>query len=139
MALNSVVLMGRLTADPEVRTTQSGIAVTRICIAVDRKYQQQGQEKKADFIDVVAWRGTAEFIGKYFRKGSLIGVEGELQTGTYTDKEGKNRKTTEVLASNVSFCESKGSSGSQHAAGDAYGMPSGVQFEDVTEDDSLPF
>ena len=137
MALNSVVLMGRLTADPEVRTTQSGIAVTKFCIAVDRKYQQSKEKKEADFIDIVAWRGTAEFVGKYFRKGNLIAIKGELQTSTYTDKDGKNRKSTEVLASDVSFCESKGSS--QQAAGDAYGMPSGVHFEEVTADDSLPF
>ena len=138
MALNSVVLMGRLTADPEIRTTTSGLAVTRICLAVDRKYQQ-GQEKKADFIDVVAWRGTAEFIGRYFRKGSMIGIEGELQTSSYTDKDGKNRKSTEVIASNVSFCESKSSSEGQQAGAGMPAYPSSTQFEEISADDTLPF
>lgn len=146
MALNSVTLMGRLTTDPELKQTTSGTSVTSFCIAVDRKYQAQGQEKKTDFIDIVAWRNTAEFVYKYFRKGSLIGIEGEIQTRTYTDQEGKNRKITEILANNVSFCESKQTSNNNQGATtgnaygvSAYGMPSNVQFEEVSEDSDLPF
>lgn len=107
MSLNTVVLMGRLCADPEARKTQSGVSVTKFTIAVDRKYTPQGEEKKADFIEVQAWRGTADFICKYFRKGQLIAIEGELQTDNYTDKEGNNRKSVYVVASNASFCGAK--------------------------------
>lgn len=145
MALNTVTLMGRLTANPELKTTQSGVSVTSFCIAVDRKYNPQGQEKKTDFIDIVAWRNTADFICKYFQKGSLIGIEGEIQTRTYTDQEGKNRKVTEILVNNASFCESKASTGNQggsEATGNgvaAYGMPSGANFEELPSDDALPF
>jgi single-strand DNA-binding protein len=145
MSLNSVTLMGRLTAQPELKTTQSGVSVTSFCIAVDRKYQPQGQEKKADFIDIVAWRNTAEFICKYFQKGSMIGIEGEIQTRTYTDQDGKNRKVTEILVNNASFCESKSSTenqgGSKPAVNGvaAYGMPSDANFEEIPNDESLPF
>ena len=147
MAINSVTLMGRLTTAPELKQTTSGTSVTSFCIAVDRKYQGQGQEKKTDFIDIVAWRNTAEFICKYFTKGSMIALEGEIQTRTYTDQDGKNRKVTEVLANNVSFCESKqqasnnnqGASGGSGYGVSAYGMPNNVQFEEVNEDSDLPF
>ena len=146
MALNSVTLMGRLTTDPELKTTQSGVSVTSFCVAVDRKYQPQGQEKKTDFIDIVAWRNTADFICKYFKKGSMIGIEGEIQTRTYTDQDGKNRKVTEILANNVSFCESKASTGNQGGTSGstvngvaAYGMPTTAQFEEIADDSDLPF
>lgn len=146
MALNSVTIMGRLTTDPDLKTTQSGNSVTSFCIAVDRKYQVQGQEKKTDFIDIVAWRNTADFICRYFKKGSLIGIEGEIQTRTYTDQDGKNRKVTEILANNVSFCESKQSSNSnQGGSGStvngvaAYGMPTTAQFEEIPDESDLPF
>ena len=107
MSLNTVVLMGRLCADPECRKTNSGTSVTKFTIAVDRKYTPQGKEKEADFIEVQAWRGTADFICKHFRKGQLIAIEGEIQTDNYTDKDGKNRKSVFVVASNASFCGSK--------------------------------
>jgi single-strand DNA-binding protein len=107
MSINITVLTGRLTTDPELKKTQNNTSVTSFCIAVDRKYQPQGEEKKTDFIDCVAWRNTAEFITKYFSKGSMIGIEGEIQTRTYTDKEGKNRKATEIVINNASFCGSK--------------------------------
>lgn len=150
MALNAVTIMGRITAAPELKTTPSGVSVISFCVAVDRKYQPQGQEKKTDFIDVVAWRNTAEFICKYFQKGSMIGIEGEIQTRTYTDQDGKNRKVTEIMANNVSFCESKQSTGNQGGAGSnvnatpdygtpAYGMPSASNFEEIPSDESLPF
>ncbi len=105
--LNVVVLMGRLVADPELRTTQSGLATTTFRIACDRNYAPQGQQRQADFITVVAWRQTAEFVCKYFQKGSLIAIEGSLQTRQYQDKNGNNRTTVEVLASQVSFAGPK--------------------------------
>ena len=104
--LNACILMGRLTADPELRTTQSGKSVTSFSMAVERDFQQDG-ERQADFIDVVAWRGTAEFICKYFRKGRMIAVVGRIQTRTYTDKDGNKRKATEVVADKVSFTGEK--------------------------------
>ena len=101
--LNVVVLMGRLTADPEVKTTPNGNSVCSFSIAVNRSHDRE----KTDFVDVVAWRNTAEFVGKYFSKGQMIVVKGALQTRTYEDKEGQKRKVTEVLAENVEFGESK--------------------------------
>ena len=114
MGLNLVALMGRLTADPELKTTQSGISVTSFAIAVDRKYQPQGEERKADFIDIVAWRNQAEFICKYFKKGSMIGIEGEIQTRPYEDKNGNKRKAVEVVVDHVTFCGSKSEGGSRN-------------------------
>ena len=96
--INMVALMGRLTFEPEVRTTPSGVSVMRFQVACDRNYQRSGQDRQADFIDCVAWRQTAEFISRYFHKGSMIAVEGTLQTSTYTDKNGNQRKQVEVLA-----------------------------------------
>lgn len=101
--LNRVILMGRLTADPELKTTGSGISVTSFSIAVDRSYVKQGEERKADFINIVCWRQTAEFVCRYFGKGSMIALEGQLQTRTYQAKDGTNRYVTEVVADNVSF------------------------------------
>ena len=101
--LNRVILMGRLTAIPELKTTQSGNSVTSFSVAVDRNYVKQGEERKADFINCVAWRNTAEFICRYFGKGSMIAVEGQLQTRTYQAKDGSNRYVTEVMVDNVSF------------------------------------
>ena len=101
--INRVVLMGRLVSDPELKTTASGVECTNFRIAVDRNYVKQGEERKADFIDIVCWRRTAVFVCRYFSKGSLIALEGELQTRTYQAKDGTTRYVTEVLASNVSF------------------------------------
>ena len=105
--LNVVAIMGRLVADPELRTTQQGTSVCSFRIACDRNRAAKGEERKADFIDVVAWRQTAEFICKYFQKGSLIAIEGSLQTRQYQDKNGNNRTATEVLASQASFAGAK--------------------------------
>jgi single-strand DNA-binding protein len=102
--INNVTIMGRLTADPELRTTNNGTSVTSFAVAVDRKYTPTGQEKQTDFIDCVAWKSKAEFITRYFHKGDMIAIEGELQTRTYEDKHGNKRKAVEVLANNVSFC-----------------------------------
>ena len=104
---NLVVLTGRLTADPELRYTPSNIPVTTFSIAVSRRYKA-GEQAEADFINIVAWRQTAEFVTKYFQKGSMIGIEGSIQTRRYVDKEtGKNRTAFEVVANNVQFVESK--------------------------------
>lgn len=109
--INNVVLMGRLTAVPELKTTQNGISTIRFGVAVERRYNKQGEEKQTDFIDCVAWRQTAEFISKYFNKGSMIAVVGSIQTRSYEDKNGNKRKAVEVQVENVSFCGSKGESG----------------------------
>lgn len=105
--LNVIAIMGRLVADPELRTTPQGTNVCSFRIAVDRSFTRQGEERKADFIAVTAWRQTAEFVSKYFQKGSMIAIEGSLQTRQYQDKNGNNRTTTEILASQVSFCGGK--------------------------------
>lgn len=104
--MNNVSLVGRLTADPEVKHTQSGTAYTRFSVAVDRQVKQ-GEEKQADFITIVAWNKTAEFVCKYFSKGQRIGLTGSIRTGSYTDKDGNKRNTVEVWANNVEFVEKK--------------------------------
>lgn len=101
--LNRVILMGRLTANPELKTTGSGVNVTSFTIAVDRNYVKNGEERKADFINVVCWRQTAEFVCRYFSKGSLIAVDGQLQSRTYQVQDGTNRYVVEVVADQVSF------------------------------------
>ena len=103
---NLVVLSGRLTADPELKTTSNGVSVCSFTIAVDRRHKQ-GEERQADFINIVAWRSTAEFISKYFSKGSMIGIEGSIQTRRYQDKDGNNRTAFEVVANNAQFMDSK--------------------------------
>lgn len=101
--LNRVILMGRLVADPELKTTNSGISVTSFRIAVDRSYVKQGEERQADFFDIVAWRSSAEFVCRNFSKGSLVAVDGQLQSRNYQTKEGQNRTAIEVVADNISF------------------------------------
>ncbi|WP_101696821.1 single-stranded DNA-binding protein [Clostridium minihomine] len=153
--LNVAVLMGRLVADPELRHTPNDVAVTSFTIAVDRSYVKSGAERQADFIDIVAWRSTAEFVCKYFRKGQLIAVQGSIQTRSYQDKDGNKRKAFEIVADNVHFAESKrdsGTSGSGYS-GSNYGgrteapsMPAPAytsgntgDFEEIPTDDDLPF
>ena len=104
--LNRIIVMGRLTRDPELRHTQSGTAVCSFSIACDRNYTKD-EEKKTDFIDIVAWRGTAEFVSKYFAKGRMIVVDGSLQNRDWTDKDGNKRRSAEVIADNVYFGDSK--------------------------------
>lgn len=101
--LNRIILMGRLVADPELKTTTSGISVTSFRIAVDRNYVKQGEQRQADFFDIVAWRSTAEFVCRNFSKGSLIAVDGQLQSRNYQTKDGQNRTAIEVVADNISF------------------------------------
>ena len=111
--LHHIVIMGRLTRDPELRTTQSGVSVTSFTVAVDRDFGgRDGGERQTDFIDCVAWRQTGEFVSKYFHKGSMIVVSGRLQSRKWQDRDGNNRTSWEVNADNVYFGESRASSGS---------------------------
>ena len=105
--LNKIIIMGRLTRDPELRRTGSGTAVTSFSLAVDRDFKSQSGEKETDFIDVVAWRSTAEFVSKYFSKGRMAVVSGRLQIRNWQDKEGNKRRSAEVVADNVYFGDSK--------------------------------
>lgn len=104
MSINRAVIMGRLGQDPELRTTSNGTAVCSFSVAVDRDFVRKGEERQTDWIRVTAWRQTAEFVSKYFRKGSMIAVEGRIQTGSYVDRDGNNRERFEIVADNVSFC-----------------------------------
>ena len=146
--LNKVFIMGRLTRDPELRRTQSGTAVTSFSLAVDRDFKSQSGEKETDFIDVVAWRSTAEFVAKYFTKGRMAVVEGRLQIREWKDKDGNNRRSAEVVADNIYFGDSKrDGAGSDYAP--AYGAPMGgysapmggaSAFAEIDEEDGdLPF
>ena len=121
--LNHITIMGRLTRDPELRRTGSGIAVASFSVAVDRDFSgRDGGEKETDFIDCVAWRQTGEFVSKYFTKGSMIVVSGRLQIRNWTDKEGNKRRTAEVVADNVYFGESRRSADSNASyGGNTYG------------------
>ncbi len=142
--LNCAVIMGRLTADPELRQTPNGVSVTRFTVAVDRGYVRAGEERKADFINVVAWRQTAEFVSRYFSKGSMIAVQGSIQTGSY-EKDGIKRSTFEIVADNVSFCGSKSESGNgsapraQDMAPASFSNGSVDDFSAIADDDDLPF
>jgi len=121
--LNHITIMGRLTRDPELRRTGSGIAVASFTVAVDRDFSgRDGGEKETDFIDCVAWRQTGEFVSKYFTKGSMIVVSGRLQIRSWTDKEGNKRRTAEVVADNVYFGESKRNEGNAYG-GNSYAAP----------------
>lgn len=149
--LNVVAIMGRLIADPELRTTGNGTNVCSFRIACDRNFVQQGQERKADFIDVVAWRQSAEFICKYFQKGSLIAVEGSLQSRQYQDKNGNKRTAVEVLANQINFAGGKKPGGQPVDDGGeappkdyrepapAYSQGSADDFAVISDDDDLPF
>lgn len=141
--INSVVLMGRLTYDPELRSTTNGTAVIRFQIACDRNFSRSGEDKKTDFIDVTAWRQTAEFVSHYFRKGSMIAVEGSIQTDSFTDKDGNKRKSVQVVANNVSFCGSKSENNSDssfHQPAPSYAEADESDFEEISDDeDDLPF
>lgn len=138
--LNSVCLMGRLTADPELKSTQSGVSVCSFRIAVDRTYQPKGQEKQTDFINIVTWRGTAEFVSRYFRKGQLVAVQGSIQTSQYTDRDGNKRTAFDVVADNVFFAEKKAESGeTKQGAGHDHSPDIQGDFEEIISPDELPF
>ena len=152
--LNHIVLMGRLTRDPELRRTGSGVAVASFTLAVDRDFAAQGAEKETDFVDIVAWRNTAEFVSRYFTKGRMAVVTGRLQIRNWTDKEGNKRRSAEVVADNVYFGDSKRDGASAPAGFDqtpSYAAPQPYQqpapqapaasgFSMLEDDDSeLPF
>lgn len=152
-SLNKVILIGNLTADPELRQTQSGISVTSFTIAVQRRFvkqgDSQGQQQTADFINIVAWRQQAEFVTRYFKKGRPICICGSLQSRSWTDQQGNKRYATDVVADEVSFVDSKpegnAQSNNNSYVPDAYGTPSysntdtAPKFEEVADDDNLPF
>jgi single-strand DNA-binding protein len=131
--LNKIILMGRLTREPELRTTQSGVSVATFSLAVERDFQR-GEERQTDFIDVVAWRGTAEFVHKYFRKGQLVAVTGRFQSRKWEDKEGNKRTSFEVVAEEVHFAERKQDSPNYGAPPPAGGSP-----QRPKQDEPLPF
>ena len=138
--LNRIILMGRLTRDPELRRTGSGTAVTSFSLAVDRDFKSQSGEKETDFIDIVAWRNTAEFVSKFFTKGRMAVVEGRLQIRDWTDKDGGKRRSAEVVADNVYFGESKrdtGANGAPHAGVKPAPTSDFAMLEG--EDEGLPF
>lgn len=157
--LNSVCLMGRLVADPELRTTPSGVSVCSFRIAVDRNYQTKGQERQTDFINIVTWRGTADFVSRYFHKGSMVVIQGSIRTESYTDKEGNKRTSFSVQADNVMFGESKGAAGNSQGyapqgSAPSFGAPqqpaytesrpafstaNAGDFEEIVGDEDLPF
>lgn len=142
--LNKVILCGRLTADPELKQTQSGVAVVTFTLAVNRRFQSRSadaaQNQQADFISVVAWRQTAEFISKYFKKGSALCVTGSIQTRNWQDQQGQKRYSTEVVVDEASFVDSRGEAGTGDAP--AYATPAAApapNFEELKADDDLPF
>lgn len=161
--MNKVIIKGRLTADPELRNTASGISACKFTIAVDRKYTKQNGEKEADFISCQAWRSTAEFITKYFRKGNPILVEGFLRTGSYQDRNHSDvtHYTTVVVVDNAEFCESQGNGAgttqptqyqtgagatAQHTTPPAQYQPTAdnmtygaADFEEILSDGEVPF
>ena len=111
--LNRVILMGRLTAEPDYRTTQSGATFARFTLAVERDFSGQGAERKTDFLDVVVWRNTADFVSKYFHKGQLVAVQGSIQVSSYTDREGNKRRSWDIVADQVYFAEGRRDGGNQ--------------------------
>lgn len=140
--LNKIFLQGRLVADPELRQTQSGIPVATFRIAVDRDFKNKDTgEKETDFVTVVAWRGTAEFVNQYFSKGRMAIVEGRLQMRDYTDKAGNKRTAAEVVASGVYFGDSKRTESDSGQANPGYGVPGGdeTEFSELGNDGELPF
>ena len=145
-SFNKVILMGRLTADPELKSSSSGTSVTSFNLAVDRRYTKEGQEKQVDFITIVAWRNTAEFICNYFQKGKSILIVGSLQTRNWTDQNGQNRYATEVVVDDAMFVDSRNEgTGRDNAsaipyAAEPYATPGAAEsFDIIKDDDDLPF
>lgn len=140
--LNNVTLMGRLAAQPELRTTTSGVSVCSFTVACNRNFAKPGEDAQTDWVDCVAWRQTAEFISKYFNKGSMIAIVGSLQTRNYEDKQGNKRKATEVVVSNAYFAESKRSNDSAPAVQEpavSYSSASAADFTVADDESDLPF
>lgn len=149
--LNKVIIMGRLTRDPELKSTPSGTALCNFSVAVDRKFVKQGEERQTDFINCVAWSNQAEFVSKWFAKGRMINVVGRVQTRSWDDAEGKKRYATDIVAEEVNFCgdkKSENATSSSSASSYNYGTSSSTQAEPqphdegfvaVDLDDDLPF
>ena len=139
--INNVVIMGRICQDLELRTTASGVSVTSFNIAVERNYQKQGEEKQTDFLTVVCWKGTADFVTRYFHKGSMIAVQGSIQTRQYEDKQGNKRTAVEVVADNVSFCGSKAEQGNTAPSFPTATPPpsANIAMSVEDDDDDMPF
>ena len=138
--INNAVIMGRICEDLELRTTTSGTSVTSFTVAVDRNYQKQGEEKQTDFLKIVVWRNTADFVCRYFRKGSMIAVQGSIQTRNYEDKNGNKRTAVEIVADNISFCGSKADNGgnaTNNTPAPTNATPGnfGGDFESIDDDD----
>jgi len=131
MAINIVAITGRLVRDPEIRQTQSGVAVCSFAVAVDRAYKS-GEERQADFIDCTAWRHSAEFLEKWFHKGDMIGITGHLQTRNWETDDGQKRKSTEIIVDNLSFVGSKKQQNTEDTR-------SGGEFAQLKDDDDFPF
>jgi len=136
--MNNVSLIGRLTNTPELKNTQSGTGYTRFSIAVDRRVKQ-GEEKQADFIDIVAWSKTAEFICKYFTKGKRIALNGSIRTGSYTAQDGTKKRTFEVWCDNVEFCDSKSAETTESTANIVNEKKEAPHTEAANDEDDLPF
>ncbi len=140
--LNKIIIMGRLTIDPELRRTGSGTAVTSFSLACDRDFKSQSGEKETDFIEVVAWKNTAEFVSKYFSKGRMAVVEGRLQIRDWTDKAGNKRTTSEVVAENVYFADSKRSESNDNQKENFNALSGRISddFAPISEEDGeIPF
>ena len=133
--MNVVALMGRLTADPELRTTPSGISVCRFTLAVDRNYAKAGTERQTDFINCIAWRQTAEFVSRYFVKGQLAALDGSIQTGSYTDNNGNKRYTFEVVVNNMNFT---GDRRERDGGGSRQSSYSGISYDSAPRQDAAP-
>lgn len=137
MSLNRIIIMGRMTKDVELRRTPAGVAVASFTLAVDRDFKdKQSGEKQTDFIDVTAWRNTAEFASRYFGKGRMAVVEGRLQMRDWTDKSGNKRRTAEIVADNMYFADSKTADRTESADEFTYAAP---RFEELGDGDELPF
>ena len=137
--INCIVIQGRICNELELKTTPSGLSVTSFTVAVDRSFAKSGEERQTDFIPVVCWRGTADFVSKYFGKGSMIAVQGSLQTRTYEDKQGNKRTAFEIVANEVSFCGGKNeTSPAQNQAPTSMTVPAPEDFEQEDFSD-LPF
>ncbi|MBR6360572.1 MAG: single-stranded DNA-binding protein [Clostridia bacterium] len=144
--LNCAAIMGRLTADPELKKTSQDISVCSFTVAVDRNFVKQGEERQADFIDVTAWRQQAEFVSRFFHKGSMIAVNGSIQTRNWEDKNGNKRKSTEIIADNISFCGGKNENSAGASAAPAFSEPAPSystadegDFQEIPDEDDLPF
>jgi single-strand DNA-binding protein len=137
--LNTITIMGRLTKDPELRRTGSGVAVASFNVAVDRDFTKDGSEKETDFIDCVAWRQTGEFVSKHFSRGRMIVVSGRLQIRSWTDKDGGKRRTAEIVADNVYFGDSKKDSNNKVESAMGYGELEPDYPAIYGDDPKLPF